>query len=638
MANIISTPEGTSMQSEDRYIGKQIGNYRITSALNSGAFGRVYKGEHIILTHRIVAIKVLHMNYLGSSEERENFLQEAQFLEILKHAHILPIYDVGIDDEGFPYLVAEFAENGSLRDLLRHYRQLRQLMPLEECLRIISEVGEALDYVHKENVVHRDLKPENILFNAKNEAMIADFGIAVFLETTKTKYANATGSPLYMAPEQFEGLASRRSDQYALACITYELLTGHPVFNATHPLALGMKHQNEIPQPPTHLNPNIPLHIEKAILKALSKRREDRYETISDFIHALNTVPAGPIHKSKEQWLEEGYLLFNARRYEEALVAFERATKLDALFADAYEGRGTTLYYLGRMDDALHSYDRAIRLNASYASAYSGKGNVLFESKRYADALQAYKHATNLDPNLVDAYVGQGNALYYLGDYQEAVQVYDEAIKLDANSGAAYSGKGWVLWHTRRYQEALAAFEHALRLEPENVSYLIGKGRALYSLGRFTDALLCFERAILLDSDNVQSYEYKADSLYFLQRYEEALDVYEAAIELDPHLAAPHSGKGRVLYEMGLYEEALLSYERAIQINSHLASAYNGKGKVQAQFGYYEDALEAYNRAIELQPKIGVYHYNRADALMQLGRADEAEKDYELARQLGYKI
>jgi tetratricopeptide (TPR) repeat protein len=638
MTDIISTPEGTSMQDEDRYIGKQIGNYCITSALNSGAFGRVYKGEHIILTHRIVAIKVLHLNYLGSSEERENFLQEAQFLEILKHPYILPIYDVGIEDEGFPYLVAAFAENGSLRDMLRQYRQQRQLMSLEECLRIISEVGEALEYVHEENVVHRDLKPENILFNAKNEALIADFGIAVFLETSKTQYANATGSPLYMAPEQFEGLASRRSDQYALACIAYELMTGHPVFNATHPLALGMKHQNEIPQPPTHLNPNIPLHIERTILKALSKRREDRYETIADFIHALNTVPAGPVHKSKEQWLEEGYLLFNACRYDEALVAFERAAKLDALFADAYEGRGTTLYYLGQMHDALQSYDQAIRLNPSYASAYSGKGNVLFENKHYAEAFQSYEHATNLDPNLVDAYVGQGNALYYLGKYKEAIVAYDQAINLDANSGAAYSGKGWVLWHARRYLEALAAFEHAHRLEPDNVSSLIGKGRALYSLGRFEDALLCFERAILLDTDNVQAYEYKADSLYFLKRYEEALDVYEATIELDPHLAAPHSGKGRVLYEMGLYDEALAAYERAIQINPHLASAYNGKGKVQAQFGYYEEALDVYNQAIELQPKIGVYHYNRADVLMQLGRTAEAEKDYELARQLGYKI
>src|SRR5258708_31843913 len=102
------------MDSEDKYVGKQIGNYRISQRLNGGAFGRIYKGVHIYLPNRIVAIKVLHLTYLGSPEERENFMQEARFLEMLKHPNILPIYDVGIDD-GFPYLVAEFAANGSLR-------------------------------------------------------------------------------------------------------------------------------------------------------------------------------------------------------------------------------------------------------------------------------------------------------------------------------------------------------------------------------------------------------------------------------------------------------------------------------------------------------------------------------------------
>lgn len=626
------------MQGEDRYLDKQIGNYRIISALNSGAFGRVYKGEHIILTHRIVAIKVLHMNYLGSTEEQEAFLREAQFLEILKHPHILPIYDVGIDDEGFPYLVAEFAANGSLRAMMRVYHQQRALIPLEECLRILSEVGEALQYVHQENIVHRDLKPENILFDAKNSSLIADFGIAVFLETTRTKYANATGSPLYMAPEQFEGLASRRSDQYALACIAYELLTGYPPFNAVHPLALGMKHQNEIPQPPTHLNPAIPPHIERAILKALAKRREDRYLDIESFIHALlEPSSSQPVQKTREEYLEEGYTLFNKHQYNDALVAFERACNLDPTFADAYEGCGTALFYLGHKDEALEAYEQAIRLNPSYASAFSGKGNILYEAKRYAEAFDAYDHATLLDPGLVDAYIGKGNSLYYLGRYDEAILAYDMAIQLDPKSIAAYDGKGWVLWHARHYQAALAAFDYAVQLDPRNVSPLIGKGRSLYSLGRFEEALICFEQVIVLDPRHVQAYEYEADTLYFLRRYEEALHAYEQAIELDPHLAAPLSGKGRVLYELGMYEESLAAFEEAIRINSHLASAYNGRGKVLMHFECYEDALGSFERAIELQPRIGVFFYNKADALMQLGHINEAEEAYKRARQLGYK-
>jgi serine/threonine protein kinase len=108
------------MAREDNYIGRQLGNYRIVEELASGSFGRVYKGVHIYLTKRVVAIKVLHRTYLGSQKERDNFLQEAQLLEMLKHPYILPIHDVGIDD-GIPYFVVEYAPNGSLRDRLQEH-------------------------------------------------------------------------------------------------------------------------------------------------------------------------------------------------------------------------------------------------------------------------------------------------------------------------------------------------------------------------------------------------------------------------------------------------------------------------------------------------------------------------------------
>ncbi|MBE3561080.1 MAG: protein kinase [Ktedonobacteraceae bacterium] len=348
--------ENRNLENIDRYIGKRIGNYRIDALLNSGAFGRVYKGVHLYLTHRVVAIKLLHATHLASSEERENFLQEAQFLELLKHAHILPIYDVGIDEEGFPYLVAEFAAGGSLRERIK--RQRPQFLPLDEVLRILSEIGQALQFVHEQNIVHRDLKPENILFTAKDEAMLADFGIAVFLETTQTRYANVIGSPLYMAPEQFDGIASRRSDQYSLACIAYEMLAGRPPFVSNHPLTLGMKHQNEPPAPPSQFNPDIPEHIETALLKALAKKRDERYPDINAFITALISVPSGPLQRDQGQWLIEGQNLLHSRRYRQALVAFERALRYDPALVQAYEGKGEALLLLGQLNEALTAYDK----------------------------------------------------------------------------------------------------------------------------------------------------------------------------------------------------------------------------------------------------------------------------------------
>jgi serine/threonine protein kinase len=187
-----------------------IGNYRLVKELASGAFGRVYQAEHIILTNRTVAIKLLYGAHLDSLKDRESFLQEARLLEMLKHPYILPIIDVGIH-EGFPYLVVEYAPNGSLRNYLQ--RQSAHSIREEEIYSILSQVGQALQHAHEEHIIPRDLKPENILFNARGEALLADFGVATVLSTMTINYnGTVIGTPAYMAPEQFRGAVSKESD------------------------------------------------------------------------------------------------------------------------------------------------------------------------------------------------------------------------------------------------------------------------------------------------------------------------------------------------------------------------------------------------------------------------------------------
>ncbi|TMC15942.1 MAG: serine/threonine protein kinase, partial [Chloroflexi bacterium] len=264
------------MSGENSFIGKSLGNYRITAEIGSGGFGNVFQGQHTILTERTVAIK----------QQRDQFLEEALLLERLKHPHILYIFDAGIH-EGFPYLVAEYAPGGSLRDHLNKYAP--NSLPIEEALTILSQIGQALHYAHQQNVIHRDLKPANILFNTKGEALLADFGIATTLSTSSITHAAIMGTPPYMAPEQFQGSVSKESDQYALGCIAYELFTGKTPFNATDFFALGFEHLTKQPVAPTQLNPHLPVHIEHAILKALAKQRGDRHADVKTFIMALQT-------------------------------------------------------------------------------------------------------------------------------------------------------------------------------------------------------------------------------------------------------------------------------------------------------------------------------------------------------------
>jgi serine/threonine protein kinase len=264
-----------------------IGNYCVLSELAMGAFGRVYLAQHTVLTNRVVALKLMHTVPLSSEQECNQFLQEARILELLRHDHILPILDVGIH-QGMPYIVSEYASGSSLRDRIKHKKQ--QSLTTEEIQKILAQVGEALHYAHQKNIVHRDLKPENILFNANGNVLLADFGLATMLATASIKYLSNAGTPRFMAPEQFRGIVSMESDQYALGCIAYELWTGRSPFNGDDPFSLMYQHVNDAPVPPSKLNPTIPSHVEQAILKALAKQRHDRYADVKAFIAALNTT------------------------------------------------------------------------------------------------------------------------------------------------------------------------------------------------------------------------------------------------------------------------------------------------------------------------------------------------------------
>jgi serine/threonine protein kinase len=390
----------------DNYTDQVIGNYRLVEKLDCGSFGCVYRAEHLHLKKPTVAIKVLHAN-LASPQKSAEFLREAQFLEKLAHPHILPILDVGIFEKKIPYLVVEYCPNGSLKNYLQ--RQQSHPLPIEEAIDIITKIGQALHHTHQHGIVHRDLKPANILFNAKGEVVLTDFGIAVLLESTT--FINSYGTPTYMAPEQFQGIVSKKSDQFSLGCIAYELVTGQRPF---------LHSRTDPPIPPSTLNPLVPSHIQQAILKALSERHTNRHEDVVTFVNALK--------KTAQQWLDEGRTSYRLQKYDEALFAFEQAIHLDPNLALAYY-KDLVLYALKRHEEALAAFEQSIRLDPNNALAYHGKGIVLIELKRHEDALVALEQAIRLDPNYAGAYYNKGRALDNLGKSREAKQAYKKAYQ-----------------------------------------------------------------------------------------------------------------------------------------------------------------------------------------------------------------
>jgi len=270
-------------------IPQSIGKYRIQKEIASGSFGRVYLADDTSRNDYPVAIKLMHMAHLTSLHESNSFLQEARLLTLLRHPYIIPVLDLGIEEE-IPYLVMEYAQNGSLYDRLNEIAP--RPLPIKDALTMLGQVGAALQYAHQQNVIHRDLKPANILFNAQGDALLADFGIATMLSNS-IKSGTVVGTPYYMAPERFRGTISKESDQYALGCIAYQAMTGRLPFDSLDFIALGFKHLSETPIPPSQLNRLIPLTVEAAILKVMAKERTQRFPDILSFVDALEeTLPS----------------------------------------------------------------------------------------------------------------------------------------------------------------------------------------------------------------------------------------------------------------------------------------------------------------------------------------------------------
>jgi Serine/threonine protein kinase len=301
-------------------VGQQVGNYKIVSEIAQGTYANVYKATHSVLTSRIVALKILLKAFIGSENEANNSLyQEAHILERLQHPHILALIDLGTY-ENYPYIVKEYAANGSLRERLHRLRG--QAQPYNEAITILRQVGEALQFAHQEHVIHCDLKPENVLFNAQQNALVADFDIARVAKTIRSSVASLGGTPAYMAPEQFHGKAYSESDQYSLACMAYEMLTGRRPFQGQNTDELRNAHMHEDPIPPTQANPRLPQHIDQALLRALEKDVKARFPTISAFIEALDPLPT---NATTEQWAKPvinvgQHLILHARGTTKATV------------------------------------------------------------------------------------------------------------------------------------------------------------------------------------------------------------------------------------------------------------------------------------------------------------------------------
>lgn len=282
-----TTTSVDTSQSKDPMIGKQLGDYRLTSVLATGGMARIYKAMDYKL-QRQAAVKVLAQDEIeGDQTLTKRFQREARAVAQLEHDNIITIYQYG-EQEGVYFLAMKLVKGKDLAQELKRLKKSGHKLNVERALRIMEQVASALDYAHAAEVVHRDIKPSNILLDDDDKAILTDFGL-VLRTSVETTMGTAFGTPRYIAPEQAisSNKALPQSDIYSLAVIMYEILTGETPFNGESPMEIALSHISDPVPLPRSKNKDIPESVERELMKALDKEPEKRHKSASDFIKTI---------------------------------------------------------------------------------------------------------------------------------------------------------------------------------------------------------------------------------------------------------------------------------------------------------------------------------------------------------------
>lgn len=269
-------------------IYRQLGKYRIIKFLGRGGFAEVYLGEHVYLKTQ-AAIKVLHTQI--ASGDIESFRSEALAIAHLTHPHIIRVLDFDIE-HAVPFLIMEYAPYGNLRE--RHPAGTR--VPPAAFLPYVRQVASALQHAHDHKLIHRDVKPENILLGSDNKILLSDFGTALVNQNTQTQSTQdmVIGTLAYMAPEQLQGKARPASDQYALAAVVYEWISGQKPFTGSY-MEIVAQHLSTTPPLLEDQAQLIPPTVKQVLRRALAKDPHQRFPRVQDFAEALEQAFQAPL-------------------------------------------------------------------------------------------------------------------------------------------------------------------------------------------------------------------------------------------------------------------------------------------------------------------------------------------------------
>ncbi len=599
---------------------------------------------------RMVALKALNRE-VAAALGKERFLFEIRVAARLNHPHIVALHDSG-EFEGLLYYVMPLIDGPNLREYLAE----RQRLPIEEGVRIGGQIAGALDYAHRLGLVHRDIKPENVMIH-EGEALVTDFGIAKALSNAGasmlTQTGIALGTPAYMSPEQAAGESELdgRSDQYSLACVIYEMLTGSPPFVADSAQGLIAKRFTHTPPSARTVVPAIPETVALALHRALSLETASRFDTAALFGAALTvrqTSATGDSGKPSIAVLPFANMsadpeneFFSDGVTEEIINALSKIQALEVVSrrsAFAYKGRDMDMRAIGTELDA----------RSLLAGTVRRSGNKLRVSAELIDVATGYHMwSERFDREMSDIFAIQDEIAANIVTALSVVLTDRERVALKASrtrSVRAYDFylRGRQLFKTfdsASYEAAEDSFRRAIALDPEYALAFAGLAevaafRHLYftsSADAVEQADVASRRAVELAPGLAQAHSARGLALSCLGMTDEAEAELITAMDLDATLFDGPYLYARLLSTSGKAELAAQYFERAADLNADdyqavalASSIYNGLGKTDDAVRTARQTIAAAERALAADPQDARALYLAAGALELTGRTDLA--------------
>lgn len=619
-------PTVTHGWSEISTLPLRAGKYRIVERIGRGGMGVVYRGIDEDLG-RTVALKFIPPELTDNPTVEQRFLREARAASALDHVNIGTIFGVEETDDHRRFIVMAYYEGQNLRQRMKD--EGNPLTP-DEAVGIAVQVARGLSEAHTRGVIHRDIKPSNILLTPQGVVKIVDFGLASMADADQlTQTGVRMGTLAYMSPEQALGeTVDHRSDIWSLGVVLCEMITRQHLFPSGPTPGLqfvghGDASTLDLLQPP----------LRKVLSKALAKDRTKRYQSMSEFQAALESLQRGtaaPLPASAR------------RRMLRARVEGLRTMIAVLLVLVA---SGAAFLWRGRI---FGPNKPAIAGAPAKASVFDKYQQAIELTKRWdkegnlEQAIALLTDATKEDPSFALGFARLAEAqrirsvLTHDKTLMEtASKNAEQAARLNSDLATVHVVLGRIQRMRGNSELALASYEYALRIDPNDAEAHEAIARQYEQLGRLADAEASYQKAVTLDPDSMFIHDSFANFLARQSRYAEAIGEWQTVARVAPDDAAAYTNLGSALDELGRSAEAIAMYLRAVQLKPNYM-AYNNLGTAYSDAMRYPEAVEAYQKALALDSKDAMVWGNLAEGYSRINGKDElARKAFAEAIELG---